>query len=72
MKAILEFDLSDPHEVMSHRRCVSATDAFITINDILERLRTLDRSEATISLSDLRTELYEILESNHINMYHLT
>jgi len=71
MKAILEFDLEDPDDAMSHRRCVSATDAFLVLHDICERFRTLDKDDVNINPSDMRREFYDFLEDRSVNLDHL-
>ena len=39
MKAKLEFDLDDPSDRKAHKRCVSATDAYLCLHDIDNMLR---------------------------------
>lgn len=34
MKAILEFDLNDPHDKLAHKRATSSTDAYIALHEI--------------------------------------
>lgn len=38
MKAILEFDLDETHDIYAHKRAVSATDAYLALYTIQERL----------------------------------
>jgi hypothetical protein len=39
MKAILEFDLEDPYDKLSHRRAVNATNAYIAMHEFSNILR---------------------------------
>ena len=39
MKAILEFDLTDPDDSTEHLRCVMATDAYSALWDIQQEIR---------------------------------
>lgn len=39
MKAILEFDLNDRDDNMSHRRCIKSTDMALVLFEILSNLR---------------------------------
>jgi hypothetical protein len=39
MKAIIEFDLEDPSDKLSHRRCTNATNAYIAIHEFDNLLR---------------------------------
>jgi len=38
MKAILEFDLNDFHDKLAHKRCINATNAYLCLFDIREKL----------------------------------
>jgi hypothetical protein len=39
MKAIIEFDLEDPSDKLSHRRCINATNAYIAMHEFDNLLR---------------------------------
>lgn len=39
MKATLEFDLNDPDDVISHKRCVKSLDMAIALFEILHNTR---------------------------------
>jgi hypothetical protein len=39
MKAILEFDLDDPSDKRSHKRCINATNAYIAMHEFDNLLR---------------------------------
>ena len=71
MKAILEFNLDDPDDVLSHRRCISATDAYLVIHEIAERIRTLEKRDLMITPADMRKEFYGLLEDRGIDLDHL-
>lgn len=70
MKAILEFDLDDPMDRYSHRRAIKATEAYIAINAIGEKLRQLDKysDSEVVNISELRKGYWEILEEYGINL----
>lgn len=38
MKATLEFDLNDFHDKLAHKRCISATDAYLCLLAVREDL----------------------------------
>ena len=77
MKAKLEFDLDDPSDRKAHKRCVSATDAYLCLHDIDNLLRQKIKYElpmeensntALLTIESIREQIYSILESHGINM----
>lgn len=48
-KATLEFDLDDHSDKLAHRRAVSATGAFIALNDLDNHLRQMLKYDGHIS-----------------------
>ena len=73
MKAILEFDLDNPDDKMSHLRCIKATEMMITLWEIDQHLRSLTKyapdttSEETYDeLVGVRKRLHEIMDDNGI------
>jgi len=38
MKGKLEFDLDEPSDRLAHKRCVSATDAYIALHEIANKV----------------------------------
>lgn len=77
MKAKLEFDLDDPSDRKAHKRCVSATEAYLCLHDIDNMLRQKIKYELPIeensnitllTVESIREEIYSILESHGINM----
>lgn len=50
MKAKLEFDLDDFSDRKAHKRCVSATDAYITLYEIDQELRSIIKYDKDISV----------------------
>ncbi len=71
MKAILKFNLDDPDDVLAHRRCISATEAYLVILEIGERLRIIEKRELIVTPSDMRKEFYGLLEDRGIDLDHL-
>lgn len=49
MKAILEFDLEDPSDKLSHRRCTNATNAYIAMHEFSNILRQYLKYDKDIS-----------------------
>jgi hypothetical protein len=73
MKAILEFDLDNPDDKMSHLRCIKATEMMITLWEMDQHLRSLTKyapdttSEETYDeLVRVRKRLHEIMDDNGI------
>lgn len=52
MKAKLEFDLDDPSDRKAHKRCVSATDAYLCLHDIDNMLRDYTKYSKGIDVGD--------------------
>lgn len=50
MKAILEFDLDEVSDINAHKRCVSATDAYIALHEITSLLRRYTKYMHTIDI----------------------
>ncbi len=74
MKAILEFDLDNPDDKMSHLRCVKATEMMITLWEIDQHLRSLTKyapdttsDETYDELVKVRGRLHEIMDENGIS-----
>jgi hypothetical protein len=42
MKAILEFDLDERFDMLAHKRCVNATNAYIALFKIREQLLSME------------------------------
>lgn len=49
MKAKLEFDLEDYSDQLSHRRAISATDAYLVLHDLDNMLREYTKYSKNIS-----------------------
>ena len=81
MKAILEFNLNDYDDEMSHKRVIKATDMAICLFEIAynlkktieNRLENLDISELdkTSVLDMVFEEIAKELENNNINLEEL-
>ena len=65
MKATLEFDLNDPDEKLDHKRAVTATEAYIALLRIRDRLPGID-DECNCQF-DLQA-FHEILDDLSINL----
>lgn len=70
MKAILEFDLNDTFEVNAFRRANSATNAYLVMFDLNEKLRSLYKYEnkENIKISEVREMLVDLQTEYNINM----
>ena len=73
MKALLSFNLDDPHEKLAHKRAINATNAYIAIMDIMndvfrKRIKygELDFDSENL-LVEMQAEACAILEDNSIN-----
>ena len=55
MKAILEFDLEDPSDKLSHRRCTNATNAYIAMHEFGNILRQYLKYNKDISPGSIWT-----------------
>jgi len=71
MKAILEFNLDEPEDVLSFARTNKAQDYFLALWDISEQLRSWDKhghpfKDADDALSQIRTDFYRV--KNHFNI----
>lgn len=63
MKGILEFDLNDPDDIMSHLRCVKSSDLALALWDIYHNLPK--RIESTLELTETEESKdrdYQIME----------
>lgn len=63
MKAILEFDLDNPDDAMSHKRCVKSLDMAIALFEI-----THNCHRHTSELEVFKTRMYEVLNDNNIDI----
>ena len=70
MKAILEFDLNDPFEKNAFLRANSATNAYLVMFDLNEKLRSLYKYEnkENIKISEVREMLVDLQTEYNINM----
>lgn len=73
MKAILEFNLDDSEDKMSHLRCVKATEMMITLWEMDQHLRSITKyapdsmsQETYDELVKVREMLREIMGNNGI------
>lgn len=56
-KAILEFDLNDPDDVIDHLKAAKANEAFIVIREIQNNIRSI------IKYKDIDDNTHEIVEN---------
>lgn len=78
MKAVLEFNLDDPEDKMSHLRCVKATEMMITLWEMDQHLRSITKyapdstsQETYDELVKVREMLHEIMGNNGITFDNL-
>ncbi len=64
MKATIEFDLDDPSDRMSHMRCIKATDAYIVLFDISNKIRALLKGDL---LEETQIAIQSIMSEIHIS-----
>jgi hypothetical protein len=74
MKAILEFDLNEPDDMIEHKRCIKAIDVCLAIWDMDQYLRTKTKYESNDMTEEeynayesMRDKLREILEERSIS-----
>lgn len=73
MKAILEFDLNDQDDIVSHYRCTLSLNMAIVLYEIDELLRSslkyedLSQSEY-VKIENLRDKYYELMNDNAIQL----
>ena len=73
MKAILEFDLENPEDRMSHLRCVKSLDMACFIWELKHNFwRKWKHDETDFTLDNYKEALYELMEEYNINTYELT
>ena len=73
MKAILEFDLSDPEDERLYRLCNNAEDKDVFIYDLGEQLRSWYKygcpfETAEEAIEGVREEYYRLIEYHNINV----
>ena len=71
MKAILEFDLDNPDDIIAHMRAVKSLDMVCVLSDITHNLKKKcinkhDNSQEVID--DIFNEIFEILNAHNINI----
>ena len=74
-KAILEFDLNEPEDVVSHKRAVKALDLCLALWDIDQYLRAQTKyapdsmpEEVYEALVKAREEIHEIMDEHSISL----
>jgi hypothetical protein len=77
LKTILEFDNEDHFDEMKMMRCLKATDAYLALWDLRQRLRNINESTEEESTSSIETNkkfnsiydyFFEILKHYNINL----
>lgn len=67
MKATLSFDLNDAHEVLAHKRAISATDAYLALADFANVLRS-ERKYGEDRWAEVEKKFYECLSSHGVDL----
>lgn len=74
-KAILEFDLNDPDDVVEHKRAVKSLDLCLALWDIEQYLRSQTKyapdsmsDEVYDALDTARSEFYRIMNDHNISL----
>jgi hypothetical protein len=62
MEAVLKFDLSNPDDVMAHKRCVKALDLTFALWDIDQHLRWESKYKDNEMAEVIREKLREIMD----------
>lgn len=62
MKAVLEFNLDDPEDKMSHLRCVKATEMMITLWQMDQHLRSITKYASDSMSQETYDELVKVRE----------
>jgi len=62
MKAVLEFNLDDPEDKMSHLRCVKATEMMITLWEMDQHLRSITKYASDSTSQETYDELVKVRE----------
>ena len=71
MKAILEFNLDDVSDRLAHKRCVNATNAYIALFEVNEKLRQINKyGDGTdkVDVGELREIIFDIFDANGVNL----
>ena len=74
MKAILEFNLTDPDDITSHLRCIKATDMAIALWQIRMLRKELEWMEDNKELTteNVMSKIFDILDDHNVNTDELT
>jgi hypothetical protein len=65
MKAILEFNLDDADDKMSHLRCVKATEMMVTLWEMDQHLRSITKYASDSTSQETYDELVKVREMLH-------
>lgn len=72
MRAKLEFDLEDPEDRISHRRCVQSTDMALALWDIVALLRNrVKYGKANKQTAELQQLVHEIMGNYNLDLSEL-
>ena len=74
MKAILEFNLTDPDDNIAHLRCIKSTDMAIALWQIRMLRKELEWMEDNKDLTteNVMSKIFEILDDHNVNTDELT
>ena len=74
MKAILEFNLTDPDDNVAHLRCIKSTDMAIALWQIRMLRKELEWMEDNKELTteNVMSKIFDILDDHNVNTDELT
>lgn len=74
MKAILEFNLTDPDDNVAHLRCIKSTDMAIALWQIRMLRKELEWMEDNKQLTteNVMSKIFDILDDHNVNTDELT
>ena len=74
MKAILEFNLTDPDDNVAHLRCIKSTDMAIALWQIRMLRKELEWMEDNKQLNteNVMSKIFDILDDHNVNTDELT
>ena len=74
MKAVLEFDLDNPDDRLSHYEVIHAAECFNILRDLDDGLRNRlkhgdDFPDAIVAVTDIREKLAKLCEENGVDIW---
>jgi hypothetical protein len=68
MKAIIEFDLNDPDDLMSYNLCNNASNMHSCLHEFDQKLRSMCKHTDNEAACEIRKLLYEYLNEYNIQL----